>query len=305
MGTTQRVTDSIEYYGSKTRPLPHLYLHRQEVYLGKTAAGFSRAFLIITGTIVLLLVTGYLWGFQTMIWWEYRHSFEKKSPILNLTPRDRPNTVASLSEGMKLSHAGIEFQVPWTDLDKEKSKVIGNAAIFSFRSGRVLTIFGPNAAHEGLFSTIEKQMGDQDRQDLRKLFGPEATGTDYAFHKTLLEETPAGLRPWMSQREAYRSSLLLMFKAISSVGGETGLFAIQANGWKGFQFDDPANTPMKVTLELYDSTDRHIEIIFARKQNSGMDITQADVNRVLKTLNLMDPLLGSEAIKPTDLKAHN
>lgn len=271
----------------------------------KTAAGFSSAFPIVAGTIVLLLVTGYLWGFQTMIWWEYRHGFEKKAPILNLTPRGLPNTSASSSEGMELSHAGVEFQVPWTDLDKEKSKIIGNAEIFMFRSGRVLTIFGPNSPREGLLLTIEKQMGDQDHHNLRKLFGPEATGTDYAFRKTLLEETPASLRPWMSQREAYRSSFLLMFKAISSVGGETGLFSVQANGWKGFQFDDPANTRRIVTLELYDSADRHIEIIFDRKQNSGMDIMQADVNRVLETLKTLDSPLAPEAIKPAGLKIHD
>ena len=147
------------------------------------------------------------------------------------------------------------------------------------------------------------QMGDKDNHNLRKLFGPEATKTNYAFHQSMLAETPAELKPWMSQRDAYRSSMLLMVKAISSVGGETGLFKAQANGWKGFQFDDPAKEPKKVTLELYDSQDRHVEIIFMTKKGAGADITQADVNRALETLKPTDP--ASETIPSSNSKILN
>jgi hypothetical protein len=94
-----------------------------------------------------------------------------------------------------------------------------------------------------------------------------------------------------------------MIKAISSVGGETGLFKASANDWKGFQFDDPAKQPKKVTLELYDSQDRHVEIIFVTKKDA--DITQADINRALETLKPLDQLSASETITPGDSKNHN
>jgi len=71
------------------------------------------------------------------------------------------------------------------------------------------------------------------------------------------------MKPWMSRREAVRTSMLLTSKAISSIGGDTGLFSVQANDWKGFQFGDPAKRPKTITLQLYDSGDRHIEITFA------------------------------------------
>lgn len=271
----------------------------------KREPGFSHVSLVVAGGVVLVLVTGYFWGFQTLVWWQYNHKFSKQAPILNLTPQELPRAAASSAHGMKLSHAGFEFEVPWADLDKEKSKVAGTIAVFAFRSGRVLTFFGPSPVHEDLLSEMEKQMGDKDNQNLRKLFGPEATKTNYAFHKTMLEESPAELSPWMSQREAARSSMLLMIKAISSVGGETGLFKAAANDWKGFQFDDPTKQPKKVTLELYDSLDRHVEIIFMTKKDSGADIIQADINRALETLKPLDQLSASETITPRDSKRLN
>ncbi len=271
----------------------------------KSESGFSRPFLIIVGGIVMVLVTGYLWGFQTLVWWQYKHNYAKGLPILNLTPQSLRNAAASSAEGMKLSHAGFEFEVPWADIDKEKTKVAANLAVFTFRSGRVLMFYGPSPKHEDLLSEFEKQMGDKEKQNLRKLFGPEATRTNYAFHEAMLEETPAELRPWMSYREAVRSSMLLMAKAISSVGGETGLFRAGAHGWKGFQFDDPAKQPKKVTLELYDSQDRHVEIIFMGKKNSGFDITQADINRALVTLTPVNPLSASETVAQRGTKLRN
>jgi hypothetical protein len=58
------------------------------------------------------------------------------------------------------------------------------------------------------------------------------------------------MRPWVSRRDAERTSFLLLIKGVSSVGGETGIFKVRAGGWGGFQFDEPARNPKKVTLEL-------------------------------------------------------
>src|SRR5258708_32144567 len=99
----------------------------------------------------------------------------------------------------------------------------------------------------------------------------------------MLEQTPDKVKPWMNERQAHRVSFLLMIKGISSVGGETGLFHVEDKGWKGFQYDDPAKKPKRVTLELYDSEDQHIEIMFSGRQESA-EIMQSDVNRVLQTL---------------------
>lgn len=243
---------------------------------------------------VFLLVAGYFWGFQTVMCMEIRHQ-GRKLPILNLTPQDPPSMAASAAVGTTLSHAGFAFEVPWTDLDHEKSKFIGDIAVFVFRSGRAVSFFGPSATHEDLLSEVEKQFGDQ-RGVLKQLFGTEATKSNYDFQRTMLGLTPERMKPWMSQREAIRTSMLLTIKAISSVGGETGIFNVKANGWRGFQFDDPAKKPSRTTLELYDAQDHHVEIILAAKTDAGAKITQADINRVLETLKPVDKLTAAETV---------
>jgi len=259
----------------------------------KSESGFSRLFLIIISGIAFALVTGYMWGFQTAMWWKFRHDFTKKAPILNLIPQVLPNIAATSTKSTKLSYAGFEFEVPWTDLDSQESKFIRNTAVYRFQSGRALMFFGPSPTQEDLLSEVEKDFGDK-QGNLVKLFGPEATKSNYAFHKAFLEETSARLKPWMSKRDAVRCGMLLTIKAVSSVGGETGIFKVQANGWKGFQFDDPSKKPKRTTLELYDSQDQHVEIIFMGKNEAGVDITQGDINRVLETLRPAERLTASK-----------
>jgi hypothetical protein len=252
---------------------------------------FSRIFLSVVGSIVFLLFAVYSWGLQTMVWWQYK-GFSKSAPMLKLTPQDLPSTSANLAGGMRLSHAGFEFEVPWADLDGQKSKFIKNIAVYTFNSGRVVEFFGPGPDHDYLLSSVEKSFGG--KKGLRSLFGEQATKSDYSFRRTLLEQTPDGLKPWMNQREAYRVSMLLLIKGVASVGGETGLFNVEWQGWKGFQFDNPDKKPMRVTLELYDSNDQHVEIVFLPGKQGDAGITQADVIRVLHTLKPLEEPSGSK-----------
>jgi hypothetical protein len=261
---------------------------------------FSRLFLSFVGSIGFLLFAVYSWGFQTMVWWQYR-GFSKSMPILKLTPQVAPKAAMNLTQGRKLSHEGLEFEVPWTDLDGQKSKYFKKIVIYVFQSGRVIEVFGPNPTHDDLLAALEKNLGDKNNS-LPKLFGEEATKTDYVFRRTMLDQTPDRLKPWMNERESYRVSLLLMIKGVSSVGGETGLFDVEGNGWKGFQYDDPAKKPKKVTLELYNSEDQHVEILFDPGKGEGAGITQADVNRVLQTLT---PVKANDDTADSDASPHS
>lgn len=243
---------------------------------------FSRTFLIVIGAIFAILAYGYLWGTQTVLAFTLRNQ-ARKIAILNERPVPLRSIAANSERGTKLVHAGFSFEVPWNDLDLLKSKFGGNIAVFAFQSGRVVSFYGPSANHEDLLSTFEKSMGDN-RGTLKKLFGPQATETNYAFHRAILEETAEGVSPFEGQREAIRSSMLLMLKATSSVGGETGLFEVQSQGWKGFQFNDPSRNARQVALEVYDIEDRHVEIVFHSGKDVSSSVTQADINRTFQTL---------------------
>jgi hypothetical protein len=249
---------------------------------------FSRTFLIIVGSIFALLILVYGWGFQTLLSWKLRHE-AKCLPVLAFTPQPLPVVSSNDAVGTKLSNAGYWFEVPWDDLNPERTKFVGKFGVFVFRSGRVISFFPPGPPEGELLATAEKSFGDKDGT-LRQMFGAESVESNYAFEKTLLESTPTAMRPWMSKRDAVRTSFLLLIKGVSSVGGETGIFKVTAGGWNGFQLGDPAKSPKKVTLELYDAQDRHIEIIFGLPTNPEGHITQADINRVLETLKPSDPL---------------
>jgi len=242
---------------------------------------FSRRLIAITGAIIALLVVGYMWGFQTALCLELRYQ-ARKYPILNAYPQSLPAAAPSQKEGIRLSHAGFVFEVPWRDLDNQRSKTFDNIAVFCFRSGKAVTFFGPSPDHKDLMSELERDFGGK---AVLRLFGTNATKSNYAFYRTMLELTPERLKPWMSQREAAGTGMLLTIKAVSSVGGETGLFTVDMNGWKGFQFDDPTKKPKRVTLELYDAQDRHVEVIWAARP---FDVTQSDINRLLLTLKPLE-----------------
>jgi hypothetical protein len=246
---------------------------------------FSRTFLVIVGSIFAIIVLGVSFGFQTLLTWKLRHEV-RRNPILALTPVPLPVTPPTSAEGTVLSHAGFRFEVPWSDVDSQRTKLFSHIAVYVFRSGRVVSFYGPSPTGEDLISAVEKNFGGK---SALTLFGPEATRSNYSFHKTVLELTPTAMKPWMSYREAMRTSMLLTIKAISSVGGKTGLFSVQANGWKGFQFDDPVKKPKNITLEVYDLQDRHIEIIFSPGNSPNAMITQADIDQVVLTLAPVEP----------------
>lgn len=251
---------------------------------------FSRAFLATIGSIFFLLILAYCWGPQIVMSWKLRHE-AKADPVLALTPQKLPEVRPNSTVGTKLSDAGFSFEVPWDDLDTQKTKFVNQMAVYTFRSGRVLTFFGPSPTHEDLMSTVQKTFGGT---SISAVFGPEATKSNYNFHKTMLELTPSRMTPWMNQRDAIRTSMLLMIKAISSVGGNTGIFNVDANGWRGFQFDDPTKKPKSVTLELYDLQDHHVEVIFRPGKDAVTTISQADINRVLWTLTPADPTTSKQ-----------
>jgi hypothetical protein len=254
----------------------------------KRRFSLSWTFMVTIGVILCIFAYCYLWGPQTVMAYALRKQ-AKRIVILNEKPRPLTVVSANSAPGRKLVQGGFSFEVPWEDLDVPNSKSGANVAAFRFRSGRTILFVGPSPNQDALLSSAEESFGDG-RGNLKKLLGAEASRTNYGFQRAILEETPGRISPFMPQRDAMRSSMLLVLKGISSAGGETGLFEVQSSSWKGFQFDDPSKTPKRVTLELYDNHDQHVEIIFRPGATEDAGVTQADVNRVLESLQATDAL---------------
>jgi hypothetical protein len=79
--------------------------------------------------------------------------------------------------------------------------------------------------------------------------------------------------------------MLLIIKAISlPSGADSGIFAVTAGDYHGFQFGLPQSSPRGVDVQLY-SDNASLGFIFGRKLNGPVFITQSDINRVLQTIH--------------------
>jgi len=249
----------------------------------KKLLGGSRTFWAVLGGIALLLIAANAYGLQTFTFFKLRAE-RHKLPILDLTPQPLSTLAVSSSPTLRLNHHGYSVESPWTDLNLSKTKSIGTWGVFAFDSHSAITFCVTDPSTENLRTVVAKYVGGVDV--LKAMVGKDAMADDLAFRSALLHRTADRVRPWMKEREAVIAGMLLMFKATSSVGGNTGVFEVDGNAWRGFQFDDPAKNPNSVTLELYDARENHVEIVLSPSRQRGIRLTQEDVNRVIQSLRV-------------------
>jgi hypothetical protein len=260
--------------------------------------------LIGLGTVVAIGIA-YLWlfGTQTFLALETR-SAARKLPFIRLTPVALTDLSISMAPGMKLSYVGYEFEVPWTDLDETRSKVVGgNKAIIVFRSGNVLSVWSgpPHELRDGLLKEWK-----MDRETLVRVFGPESVDSDYDFVRTILEATPQSVSVFGSRRRAVSQGMLLMIKAICVPGDpDSGIFAVRGEEFRGFQYGRPPQRPPKrLNVELFPEN-AHIELMFGQKPNGPVTITQPDVSRVVQTIRAAPATQATVAQPSSSTDFHN
>jgi hypothetical protein len=125
----------------------------------KAWLGRSRTFWALIAALVVLLTGADLFGLQTLAYFQFSHQ-AKRFPVINFTPTELKSQSANPAAGLRISHAGFVFEVPWTDLNREKSKIVGNWDILAFDSGLVVVFCPPNPNHEDLMSEVQKQLGN-------------------------------------------------------------------------------------------------------------------------------------------------
>jgi hypothetical protein len=234
--------------------------------------------------IAAILCGAYLlfFGVQTFFIWETRR-VARKEPIVWVTPVQLLDSSMSQAPGKQLSYFGYVFEVPWDDIDQERTKVIGtNKAIIAFRSGNVVSFWsGPP---DGLISGLQGN-GKIDQKSLRQLFGDEAAQSDYALERAILDITPAKFSLLTPKRLAIQQGMFFSMKTIMLPrGAESGVFSVSTNEFKGFQYGRPQSPPKLLSVELFKS-DGQVDILFGQKLNGSTTISQADVNRVVQSLH--------------------
>jgi hypothetical protein len=97
----------------------------------------------------------------------------------------------------------------------------------------------------------------------------------------MFEATPDKLGFFTPRRESGRQSYLLLLKA-ASMWEPSGLFLIDTQDFRGFQFGDPQKARGNIVDELY-AKDVYLEFIFGRNDRHVLGISQSEINRVLHT----------------------
>jgi hypothetical protein len=240
----------------------------------------SRRKRILISLGIAVVVGGiYLWlfGVQTTSALMVRYTY-RKMPDVARTPVPLSDSSISNMPHRKMSYFGYEFEVPWDDIDEQKSKTVGTIRLTYFRSGNAFwfSTFPPKEFVNTVMKTAQL-----DPQGFRQLYGDDAFESDYAFHQRMLQMTPTEITPFVSRRQAIAGQTLLLIKALSMPKASSGIFSILAPGFEGFQFENPQSRPLRISDELF-SNERGIELIFFQKvDGSAPTVSQPEINRIL------------------------
>lgn len=187
----------------------------------------------------------------------------------------------STAPGRKLSYFGYEFEVPWEDLDQQKTRPVGAWQFVAFHSGTSITFY-TSATNEFLDGFFGKN--SVNKKNVARLFGDETIQSDYAFQLAMLDTTPGQIGLLTPRWDAVRTIFMLLFKSIDvdANSAQSGMFLLQTKDFRGFQYGNPASHPRVIEVDLFGSRNR-LHFRFREKQGSA-GISQPEINRVIQSV---------------------
>ncbi len=246
----------------------------------KSLSKRQRKWLVRTNVVLLAAFCLWHFGVTALFVFEARY-VGWKFPAVYRAPTEIADSSISPSPGRTLSYFGYEFEVPWDDLNEGKMKQVGKAQLIAFRSGNVL-LFSRMPPKEFVRTFLSSTKADP--ENVQKLWGADALESDYSLHRLILDITPGQLTLLNPRESAVRGAMLLLFKGITMPrGGESGIFRVRTERFQGFQFGDPQSRPKSLSVEMF-SDDVGLSFVFAQREDGvAPAITQAEINRVLRT----------------------
>jgi hypothetical protein len=231
---------------------------------------------------IVVIVGGvYLWLFGVQTYFAlFSRRIGQKVPIAKSAPVELRNLDVSQGKGEKLSFKGIEFEVPWNDVDEAKSRVAGGWALIFFRSGNsiILCVTPPrdfmNVMFRDKITRPELFTG---------LYGPGVLQSDYTLKKAIFETTPSQINLLTPANRASGLSMVLIMKAVMPPTTDWAIYNTHSKKFKGFQLGDPIRRPKRMSVELYGDD---VEIEFTIDQvpsGPAPAITQAEINRIIQS----------------------
>ncbi len=242
----------------------------------------TKRILIAAGSVLVVgVIYLSLFGIQTGLALMARYQY-RRVPEVALTPIALTDSSVSDTQHKKITHMGYEIELPWDDVDEQKSKIAGPICLTAFHSGNAFWFskFPPKE-----FVNLVTKTPRLNPQNLRQAFGDDAFQSDYGFMSKMLQATPKGIRPLGSRQEAIAGSMMLVIKALSMPKTESGIFSFKVKGLQGFQYGNPQSRPYRIEDQLF-GNDGGIELIFYQKVGgSETSISQAEINRVIQSIH--------------------
>jgi hypothetical protein len=263
---------------------------------------FRRRFLVRLAAFLLaiVIVAGALAWFLALPL-EARYA-ARRNPVLRQTPTPVRDSSFTESAGRKIAFCGCTFDVPWSDLDDARTKAGGNSTTIFFKSGLVVLskCEPPREFVEGVLSSIKVSP-----ESFGRAFGDSALQSDYSLWRVILETTPDTLNVRTPHRQQGALMALLVLKALATPRADSGMFSIHGDGFDGFQYQDPQSKarPDWVLMDLF-AADRGLEFqFFLNYHGASPNVSQADINRIVRTVHKVAPYTPVEQINLTP--SHN
>jgi hypothetical protein len=252
----------------------------------------AQSAILLAAIVLVVAILAVLFGLQTLIWLNGRH-WASVNPWLADTPQ--PLAVAAESLGdlpplpsdkrakkatpVQLKAYDYEFTAPWAGNVKIAPEL--TFVKFQFDSGRVIVFYDP----EGQIDVVGQMKSGKSTQfqQFENVFGEQAPDTNYALYHVIYSASPTQVSPFMHSQDAFRANVLLLWKLSFGFDMQPGIHSLQLGSNSGFEFGDAKNGK-PVALRVFDEHDKQFRLIFTAQSGEGAKFTQADINRVVKSL---------------------
>lgn len=235
------------------------------------------------------------------------YAARKAPPITRVVPQPLTDNSVSRAPGTKLSYFGYDFEVPWTDLDDNLTKLSPEGkpekcrADLHFRSGlrMVVTAVPSREWSRGIAEEMKASP-----EAIEAAFGPGTPRSDYLFAKALYEFTPEQMHHWTTSTTVWsRDQMLLIVKSIAVLkSAQSGIFALQNQNYLGFQEGNPQVRQDGIAVHLF-SDDGSVEMLFFQKDyQNPTGVTQPEINCIIQSLR-RTPTNASQAAARTVKKS--
>jgi hypothetical protein len=245
-----------------------------------TTANHRIALWALTLLALAIILYFSIFGVQTIMWWKVRQ-FGKNNPVIWVIPQVLRDSVPAKQPGSRLSAYGYEFEVPWVDIDKDKTRSGDFVTIYYFRSGQFLMISNPEKATNAREIFLAD---DEKRKVAMRMWGERTLESNFTLTKAMLETSPTQMAVFAPRAKVVGLGILLTLKILAAMGGETGIFAFDTSAIRGFQMGDPDKGPKVISVRAFDMSDHQLQLTFGMQKGSTGQITQPEVNRLLQTV---------------------